>query len=168
MAMHKKLGVGSILFTYHEAEYLGHYQRSPEKKYRIQFKVLHVHNRRERTSGTQVPASLKPTLDKLSIRYDNASYYSNRDTIYAIGCRSLNYYTCLSDLPYPSAEQVEEARRELDSRLESNTLIYGDTHLMEIDFIEDFKEKKMTNKDALFSLSKSLEDFVSSETHLYY
>lgn len=167
MAMHRKLDVGSILFTYHEPEYLGHYNRTPEHKYRIIFKVLHVHNRRERTSGTQVPASLKSTLDKLSIRYDDRGYYGERDCIYAIGCRSLNYYSCLSDLPYPSAEDVEAARRELESRLENNNLYYGDVSLMEIDFIEDFKEKKMSNKDALFSLSKSLEDYVSNETTLY-
>lgn len=165
MAMHKKLDVGSILFTYHEAKYREHSHRAGLKKYCITFKALYVHNRRERTSGAWVPSSLKPTLEKLSIRWSN-SYYSQSNQIVAIGCRTLIYYECQSDLPYPSSEQIEKARNELESRLENNSLYNEGVGLMEIDFIEGFKEKKMSNKDGIFSLSKSLEDFVQSETYI--
>lgn len=159
MAIHKKLGVGSLLFTYHYPDYDSYAHRRGEAKYHIRFKALYVHNRRERSTGVPVPKTLIPTLEKLGIKYNE---FSHTDVI-AVGCRSYTYHSCRSNLPYPSADDVTEASRVLKEKLESDVASNEGVSLMEIDFIQDFKEKKMSNKDALFSLNKPLQDYVSNE-----
>ena len=162
MAMHKKLRVGSILFCYHEPSYDVYGARYSGLKYRINFKVLYVQNRRERTTGVPVPKSITPTLDKLGIRY-TTQYYDN-DHVYAIGCRTHVYDSICSDSPYPTAEEVKKARAKLEERLESpDGITQEGVQLMEIDFVKDFKEK-MSNKDSLFSLNKPLVEYHAKES----
>lgn len=165
MAMHKKLNVGSILFTYHEPRYQVNNHRHGRDKYTIDFKALYVHNRRERTSGVHVPKTLIPTLEKLGIRHED-NYYYQSDTTVAVGCRTYVYHRVTSDMPYPTPEQIKAAREKLDSHLESESARNEGVSLMEIDFVQDFKEKKMSNKDAVFSLLKPLEDYVANETYI--
>lgn len=160
MAMHKKLDVGSVLFCYHEPIYEYYAHRRNAGKYSIQFKVLYVHNRRERTTGARVPRKIVPTLDKLSIRYTD-DY--REEYVYAVGCRAATYKTYRSDLPYPTAEQIKEARASLEAMLETGELCNEGVRLMSIDFVDSFKEKKMSNKDSLFSLNKPLVDYQMQE-----
>ena len=161
MAMHKKLSVGSILFCYHEPSYDVYGARYSGLKYRISFKVLYVQNRRERTTGVSVPKKLTPTLDKLGVRY---TQHHDNEHVYAIGCRTHTYAQISSDTPYPTAEEVKKARIQLEERLESEDgITQGGVQLMEIDFVKDFKEK-MSNKDALFSLSKPLVEYHAKES----
>ncbi|BCT30376.1 MULTISPECIES: hypothetical protein [Bacillus subtilis group] len=160
MAMNRNLQVGSILFTYHEPSYSHMNHRSGREKYYISFKALYVHNRRERTSGTTVPKDLIPTLDKLGIRHLG----HDDDTTFAVGCRSYVYYRCKSNLPYPTPEQIQAARAALDSYLEREQAENLGVPLMEVEFVKDFKEKKMSNKDAMFSLLKPLDQYLNKET----
>lgn len=161
--MHKKLDVGSILFTYHEPRYDLHKHRTGDDKYVIEFKALHVQNRRERSNGAYVPKTLIPTLEKLGIKHQEG-YYSG-DMTCAVGCRTYVYYKCNSNMPYPTPEQIKEARRQFELKLSNGTASNEGTSLIEVDFVQKFKEKKMSNKDAVFSLQKSLENYVCNETH---
>ena len=162
MAMNKKLEVGSILFTYTEADYGAQSHRYGRAKYTIRFKVLYVHNRRERTTGVYVPSTLKSTLDKLGIRHTNV--YS--DKVCAVGCRALVYHTVQSNSPYPTTDDVKEAQEKLESRLQEHSLSNYGIDLFEIDFVESFKQKKMSNKDALFAIQKPLEDYINNEQYI--
>ncbi|UOE58170.1 hypothetical protein [Cytobacillus oceanisediminis] len=164
MAMHKKLTVGSVLFTFHTPRYEHYLHQAGHPKYRIEFNLLHVYNRRERTSGAPVPKTMIPLLDKLGIRHQ--SYY-NGNSVYAVGCRNHTYYKCQSDLPYPTPEQVQEANKALENFLSQNNIrsSYG-AELSENPFMKDFQEKKMSNKDAVFSLLKPLDEYVAEETYI--
>lgn len=164
MAMHKKLDVGSILFTYHEPRYDLSNHRSGRDKYVIEFKALYVHNRRERSTGAYVPKTLIPTLEKLGIRHQEHSY--EHDNTCAVGCRTHVYHRCNSPMPYPTPEQIKAAREDLEGRLTRESITNEGVSLVEIEFVQDFKEKKMSNKDAVFSLSKPLEDYVANETYI--
>lgn len=167
MAMNKNLDVGSILFTFHKPTYQEYAHSRGNEKYKIEFIALYVHNRRERTSGINVPKSLIPTLDKLKIRHvDVNSYYREHDEVFAIGCRQYVYYSCTSDMPYPTADELKAARKTLDEQLDTSHAVNQGVTLMEIDFIQDFKEKKVTNKDAAFSLLKPLRNYVENETYI--
>ncbi|MES9681666.1 hypothetical protein ABWK22_01875 [Gottfriedia acidiceleris] len=164
MAMHRKLDVGSILFTYHQPRYDMSRHRNNLDKYLIEFKALYVHNRRERSSGAMVPLTLIPTLDKLGIRHDEN--YRGAGNTCAVGCRTYVYYRCYSPMPYPSPEHIKAARAELEERMNLHSASNEGVSLMEIDFVQDFKEKKMSNKDSIFSLLKPLHDYVANETHI--
>jgi len=163
MAMHKNLEVGSALFTFHESEY-GHYNhRLGREKYTINFKVLYVHNRRERTTGTYVPRTLIPTLDKLGIRYLN--HWAN-EKVCAVGCRTHIYYSIRSNSPYPTSDEIKAAQEEFDKKQRDSRLRNEGVEIFEIDFVQTFKEKKMSNKEALFVINKPLEDYINSETYV--
>ncbi|MFE4029258.1 hypothetical protein ACFX4N_24210 [Priestia sp. YIM B13551] len=166
MAIHKKLPVGSILFTYHEPGYNYSNHRYGRGKYHIDFKVLYVHNRRERTTGASVPRTLIPTLEKLGIRHQEYSYDQQQTS--AIGCRTYKYYSFSSNSPYPTAEAIQTAQQELESLFTRETVSVEGIRisLVENDFMKDFKEKKMKNKDAIFSLSKPLHDYLANETYI--
>lgn len=161
MAMHKKLNIGSILFAYHEPRYNSYRHRDGREKYDIDFKVLYVHNRRERSAGVDVPISLIPTLEKLGIRHENV--YRQTDVTCAVGCRTHVYYSCTSSMPYPSPEQIKAARAALEEQLEAETARNQGVTLSEVEFVQKFREKKMTNKDSVFSLLKPLHDYVANE-----
>lgn len=162
MAMNKNLEVGSILFTYTESIYEHQSHRFGNKKYTIRFKVLYVHNRRERTTGAYVPQTLKSTLDKLGIRQTNS--YSGK--LCAVGCRAITYHEVRSNSPYPTSDDIKTAQEKLESNLQNNSLTSYGVNLFEIDFVETFKEKKMSNKDALFAIQKPLEEFINNETYI--
>lgn len=161
MAMNKNLEVGTILFTYTDAGYEHHSHRCGRHKYVIRFKALYVHNRRERTTGAYVPASLRSTLDKLGIRHYACGY---GEVICAVGCRAITYHEVRSNNPYPTAEDVKIAQEKLEEKLRDNALTNGGIKLFEIEFVEKFKQKKMSNKDALFAIQKPLEEFINNET----
>lgn len=162
MAMNKNLEVGSILFTYVDTEYAYHNHRFGRPKYTIRFKLLYVYNRRERTSGTYVSSALIPTLEKLGIRYVDGI----NGKVCAIGCRSAAYHEVQSDSPYPTAEDMKTAQRKLEAHLQNETSYNRSIRLFEIDFIKTFKEKKMSNKDALFVIQKPLEEFINNESYI--
>ncbi|PGT10185.1 hypothetical protein [Bacillus cereus] len=164
MAMHKKLNVGSILFTYHEPRYDYSNHRNGRDKYIIEFKALYIHNRRERTTGAHVPKSLIPTLAKLGIKYE-ANHYDN-EHVCAVGCRNYIYSRFTSSMPYPSVEQIKLARQKLELELNEESASNEGVSLIEVEFVQDFKEKKMSNKDAVFSLLKPLHDYVANETYI--
>ncbi len=164
MAMHKKLSVGSILFTYHEPRYDYSNHRYGRDKYIIEFKALYIHNRRERTTGANVPKSLIPTLEKLGIKYEENHY--DRDYVCAVGCRNYIYSRCSSAMPYPSVGQIKFAQEKLENELSAATARNEGVSLIEVEFVQDFKEKKMSNKDAVFSLLKPLHDYVANETYI--
>lgn len=166
MAMHKKLDVGSILFNYHDPQYNYYSHRHGREKYTIHFKTLYIHNRRERSNGVSVPRTLIPTLDKLGIRHQEISHAP--DNVVAVGCRAYIYHSCESDMPYPTPNQVEEAREKLQSQMQNNTARNEGVDLTEIEFVQDFKEKKMSNQDAVFSLLKPLNDYLANETYMSY
>lgn len=162
MAMHRKLDVGSILFTYPQATYHYSGHRNGTHKYRIDFKALYVHNRRERSTGGHVPKTMIATLDKLGIRHSQAS----SDFVYAVGCRNHIYHTVWSNLPYPSPEQIKEARLEFESHLSDGSLQNEGVPMMQVEFVQEFKEKKVSNKDLLFSLQRPLDHYLANETYL--
>jgi hypothetical protein len=157
LAIHKKLTVGSILFTYHTTQYNSY--RSLGNKYQINFYALYVKNRRERTTGDTVPLRLLPTLEKLNIKC-TPSY--TKDFVHAVGCRIFRYYTASSDSPYPLTEHIEKAREALETFLEDSGQT-GGVKLDNNEFMTQFKESKMTNKDALFALQKPLKEYVQEE-----
>lgn len=161
MAMHKKLQPGSVLFTYQMPFYRERLHRSGGLKYLIKFKALVVYNRRERSSGAMVPIKLKPTLEKLGIKYTPHT----ESTLVAIGCRDLDYFSCESNTPYPTPEQVIKAHQAYQDLVE-NQVRWRGLELQKIEFIEQFKEKKMSNADSLFSLSNSLSDYIEKETFI--
>lgn len=159
MAMHKKLDIGSVLFTFHEPTYFRHKHVRGENKYKIHFKALYIYNRRERTSGDVVPNIIIPTLDKLKIKYLDAF----DDKVVAVGCRSYSYYTCTSKLPYPSVDDIKKAKEALDELLTTERTIGDGINLMETTFMSDFIEKKVSNKDVLFSLNKPIDQYLEKE-----
>jgi hypothetical protein len=163
LAIHKKLTEGSILFTFHEPHYQYYYHRNNRSKYGIHFKILYVHNRRERTSGELVSEKMKETLEKLGIRTQKA----NSTSISAIGCRTFTYHRCESDVPYPSQEQMQEAMKALEGVFRTQTQAQGKT-LIRSEFMQDFKEKKMSNQDNVFALLKPLKDYIAKETYFTY
>lgn len=163
MAMHKKLQPGALLFTFQDPIYNQWDHQGGREKYRIEFKALHVFNRRERSSGEYVPANLIPTLDKLGIRYIESQH--RKDRVLAVGCRAYSYYSCNSDLPYPSPEQVKAAQQAYEQTTSGSRSNQG-VELQQVEFVEEFKEKKMSNMDSLYSLSNSLNDYVAQQTYI--
>lgn len=163
MAIHKKLPVGSLLFNYHEAYYDRNSHRRGMDKYTISFKAIHVFNRRERTNGVLIPIELKPVLDELGIRTIRG--YSKQ--IIAVGCREVTYHSYTSNSPYPTKTQLDEANKRYEELLSSddNNDNPFDPRINENSFMNDFKEKKMTNKDFLFTLYESPSEFVSKQRH---
>lgn len=162
MAIHKKLPVGSILFTFHQPQYNYYGHRNGRSKYTIQFNLLYVYNRRERSSGASVPSQLIPTLEKLGIRFTEAG----RGRTTAIGCRHYTYFQCDSYLPYPTPDQVKEAAAALERIRNGNNVIYNSMTLVDNEFMKDFRNQKMSNKDTLFSLLKPLKEYSAEETYI--
>ncbi|MEK1828838.1 hypothetical protein AAAC51_06750 [Priestia megaterium] len=165
MAMHQKLAVGTILFTYPEPDYNYYNHRYGNKHYTLKFKLLYVHNRRERSTGSFVSKHLSSTLNKLKIKCIDETHYPNQ--VMAVGCRAYTYHSFSSKIPYPTAAQVKEAQQKLNLLLERGTVSVEGKNITLIDneFITNFKQKQMTNKDCLFSLLKPMEEYIEKETH---
>lgn len=151
MAMNPKLSEGSILLYYPDIEEVYNRWRSYGRPieltgYHLKVNALYVYNRRERTTGAQVPILFRPYLDALKIRTHTSHYGREAKYATAVGCRTKTLYEQVINLN----DDIPAAFRHAFKHVKE--IAEFDSRFFENEFVEEFLETRLNNKDKKFLL----------------
>lgn len=161
MAIHKKLQEGAIFLRYHDFFYSESGHQRESGMYYHQFRFAYVHNRRERVSGLVINKKQEPFFEKLGFRINHS-----RHMLVAVGCRSYEYFSAVSDSPYPDPYMKQEAEEKLQQLLQSGFTTQAGKPFTDMGDLQEFQQKKMTNLDNLFKVSPEFRHHYARETYM--